>query len=219
MEPGGKMGFIDHSGNYVITPELSYFDSRDYVFKHGVCCIENKDEKQGLLGRNGEWVLPQEYDYIIYIPETDMFVPVKAGKYGLVRNGSFEWVYPMEYDDISWTDAPSGEGFILYKDFCSKHVSLYGTVLNAFLVDETSELKYMTKYNSDCSDEYAISDKVMAFRVNSLWGMMDKATGKVLVPAKYGDVNLASESVIKCSLEYDSDDCVLYDLKGRKIEQ
>lgn len=148
-----------------------------------------------------------------------MFVPVKAGKYGLVRNGSFEWVYPMEYDDISWTDAPSGEGFILYKDFCSKHVSLDGTVLNAFLVDETSELKYMTKYNSDCSDEYAISDKVMAFRVNSLWGMMDKATGKVLVPAKYGDVNLASESVIKCSLEYDSDDCVLYDLKGRKIEQ
>lgn len=94
------------------------------------------------------------------------------------------------------------------------------TVLNAFLVDETSELRYMTRYDSDSSDEYAISDKVMAFRVYSLWGVMDKATGKVLVPAMYGSVGLASESVIQCSLEkHDSDDYVLYDLKGNKIEQ
>jgi len=218
VEPGGKMGFIDKTGEYVIAPELEYIPTHDYLFKHNVCCIENSDRKQGLLDRNGVWVLPQEYNFINYANAPDMFIPRKDGKAGVVRNGSFEWVYPMEYDNIYWTDAPSGEGFILYRDFCLKHVAVDGTVLNSFLVDETSELKYMTKYHSGEPDEYDISDKVIAFRVHGLWGVMDRHTGKVLVPAKYGSVEMASGSIIKCSIkEYGEDDCVLYDLKGNKI--
>ena len=219
VEPGGRMGFIDGNGEYVIAPEIGYIDSHDYVFKHNVCCIENRDGNQGLLGRDGKWVLPQEYSYIDYIEAIDMFVPEKDGKEGLLKNGSFDWVYPVEYDDICWTDAPSGKGYILYKDFHSWHVAMDGTVIDEFLVDGTQELKYMIKYNSTEADEYAISDKVVSFNVYGLWGVMDKQTGKVLVPAKYGNVEMVSEDIIKCSLESGYyDDNVLYDLKGNKIE-
>lgn len=219
VEPGGKMGFINGTGEYVIEPELDYMPSHDYVFKHGVCCIEDRDGNQGLLGRDGKWVLPQEYSYIDYISEADMFIVTKDSKDGLMRNGSFEWVYPLEYDDIAWADAMTGEGLILYKDFRSRHVSLDGSVLDAFLVDETYELKYMTKYNADTYDEYTISDKVMAFRVYDLWGVMDKHTGEVLVPAMYCRVGMASKDVLECTLDiYISSNCVLYDLKGNRIE-
>lgn len=34
VEPDGKMGFIDASGEYVIAPEFDYSASHDYVFKH-----------------------------------------------------------------------------------------------------------------------------------------------------------------------------------------
>ncbi|MDO4949078.1 MAG: hypothetical protein Q4E55_02760 [Bacteroidales bacterium] len=50
-------------------------------------------------------------------------------------------------------------------------------------------------------------------------GVMDKQTGRVIVPAKYGNIEMASENIIKCSLELNErDDSVLYDLKGNKIE-
>ena len=219
MEPNGKMGFINATGGYVIAPELDYIASCDYEFKHGVCCIEDGDGNKGLLGRDGEWALPQEYSSIEYVEQTDMFILAKDGKEGLIRNGSFECVYPAEYDDISWIDAPTGNGFILYKDFCLKHVAVDGTIINEFLVDSTQELKYMIKYNSSAEDEYAISDKVISFKVYNLWGVMDKQTGRVIVPAKYGNIEMASENIIQCSLAADScDDNVLYDLNGNKIE-
>ncbi len=220
VDPEGKMGFIDHAGKYVIAPELDYFASHDYLFKHGVCCIADGDGNQGLLNREGQWVLPQEYSWIDYIAEVDMFIPAKDGKDGLIKNGSFEWVYPVEYDDIFWIESPSGNGFVLYKDFCSKHVSVDGNIIDAFVVDGTEDLKYMIKCNGpDEADEYAISDKVIAFRVYDLYGVMDKHTGKVLVPAMYGSVDMASENIIKCCLErYGNNNYVLFDLKGRKIE-
>lgn len=219
VEPDGKMGFIDHTGKYVIAPELDYFDSHDYVFKHDVCCIADRDGKQGLLSRDGKWVLPQEYSWIDYVAETDMFIPTKDEKDGLIKNGSFEWVYPVEYDDISWTDAPTGHGFILYKDFRSQHVSVDGKVIDSFLIDGTEELRYMVKCDPVDCDEYAISNKVMAFCVYGLWGVMDKSTGKVIIPAKYGRIEMASKDIVQCGLEkYGNNDYVLYDLKGRKIE-
>ena len=219
VEPGGKMGFIDRTGKYVIAPELDYIPSHDYVFKHSVCCIQDRDGYQGLLSRDGEWVLPQEYSFISYIEEADMFVPTRNKKSGLIKNGSFEWVLPMEYDDISWVNAPSGEGLVLCKDFCSKHIALDGTVLDEFLIDDTEELMYMTKFNCDEADEYEISDRVIAFGVNCLWGVMDKRTGRVLVPAKYVGIEMLSENILKCRLDNEQyKNFVLYNLEGNKIE-
>lgn len=219
VETDGRMGFVDHTGEYVIAPEFDYFASHDYVFKHGVCCIQNSEGMQGLINPDGKWVLPQEYSWIDYVAEADMFIPTKDEKDGLIRNGSFEWVYPVDYDDISWTDAGTGHGFILYKDFHSQHVSADGKVIDAFLIDGTEELRYMVKCNPVDCDEFEISDKVIAFCVYGLWGIMDKTSGKVIIPAKYGRIEMASKDIIKCGLEkFGNNDYVLYDLKGRKIE-
>lgn len=215
-----KLGFIDKTGEYVIAPELDYLVARDYLFKHNVCYMKDSEGNVGLLSREGTWALPQEYSCIDYVQSADAFILCKDGKKGVVRNGSFEWVYPMEYDIIDWIDAPSGDGYLLYRDFCVCHVSADGTVINPFVISRTKELKYMTKYNSDCSDEYAISDRVVAFVVCNLWGVMDKCTGKVLVPAMYGEVEMVSENIIRCSLDRNGlCESVLYDLKGNKIQQ
>lgn len=217
VEPDSKMGFIDNTGKYVIAPDIDYIASHDYVFKHNVCCIADRDGNQGLLSREGKWVLPQEYSWIDYVAETDMFIPTKDEKDGLIKNGSFEWVYPAVYDDISWTDAPTGHGFILYKDFRSQHVSVDGEVIDAFLIDGTDELRYMVKFNPADSDEYEISDKVIAFCVHGLYGVMDKKTGTVLIPAMYGRIEMASKDIIECRInEYGNSSYVLYDIKGTK---
>jgi len=220
VEPDGKMGFIDKTGQYVINPTLDYIYSHDYVFKHGVCCIENKHGKQGLINTEGEWVFPQEYDFISYITEADMFVVTQNDKKGVVRNGGFEWVYPMEYDDIRWLNSPAGEGFVMYKDFSSKLVALDGTVIESFLIDDASALQYMVKYNQNDPDEYVISDKLIEFKVNGLCGVMDKHTGKVIVPAMYYSVSMESENILKFRLnKYRYQNFVLYDVNGNKIEE
>lgn len=213
----GKMGFIDRSGKYVIAPKLDYMSTHDYVFKHGVCCIENRYGKQGLLSRNGVWVLPQDYDYIDYVSDVDMFIVTKGNKQGLLKNNSFEWVFPIAYDNITWNESLSGNGFILYKDFRAQLVSADGEVKDAFLVDDIIPLKYITKYHSDGNVEYEISDKVVAFCVEGLWGVMDKYTCEVIIPAEYAVVEMVSEHVLKCGLE-EYYNYVLFDLKGNKIQ-
>lgn len=219
VEPDGKMGFIDRTGEYVIAPKFDYKLSHDYVFRHDLCCIADHDGKQGLIARDGEWILPQEYSSIEYVAEADMFIPAMDGKCGLVRNGSCEWVYPLEYDDIHWTDAPAGKGFILYRDYQAVHVAVDGSVITPFVVDETAAMKYKTKFHSDVADEYEISDKVIAFEVCDLWGVMDKHTGKVLIPAMYGSVYMASEDILQCELErYGYGEYALYDLNGNILK-
>lgn len=220
VEPDGKMGFIDASGKYVIQPELSYSTDYDYVFNHGVCLVPDEDCKCGLLNSKGEWALPQEYENITYLDSQDMFIVVKDSKYGVVHNGSFESIYPMEYDRIETCRTSSGYDFILYKDFRAQRVALDGTIVDPFVVNETEDMKFMSKYNETDNDEYTISDKVIAFRVCRLWGVMDKHTGKVIIPAMYGSVELASEDIIECNLSINQSRYhnVLYDLNGNKIE-
>lgn len=215
VEPDGKMGFIDETGKYVIAPKLDYIPSHDYVFKHGVCCIENQDGKLGLLNRDGAWILPQEYEYIDYISDLDMFVVKKNDKKGLLRNGSFEWVFPVEYEDIFCEK----NAFVLCKDYQRQRVSFDGKVVDSFVIDGTKPLKYQVKFCCDNDEEYEISDKVIAYRVCGLWGVMDKHTGKVVVPAKYEEVDMISANVLKCGFVQEDDrGYVLYDLKGNKIQ-
>jgi len=216
---GDKHGFINSDGEFVFETDFEFRNNHDYTFKHGVCCIEDENGKFGLLGRDGSWIIPTEYYYISYIPEADMFQLIKDDKHGLLKNGTFEWMLPLEYDNINWTDAPTGKGFIVFKDFCAKHIAVDGTVLNPFVVDETEVLKYITSYDSEGLYEYSISDKILAYEVDGLWGVLDSKTGRVVIPAMYGHIRLASDSIVECVLEkYGSYDCVLYDLEGHKID-
>lgn len=215
VDSNGKMGFIDETGKYAIAPKLDYISSHDYVFKHGVCCIENEDEKFGLLNRDGAWILPQEYERIDYVSDVDMFIVKKNDKKGLVRNGSFEWVYPLEYDDISCNNS----SIVLCKDYQLQRVSLDGKVVDPFIIDGTEPLMYKVRYIVDNGEEYVISDKVIAYRVCERWGVMDKRTGKVIIPAKYDYIELISDAILKCGMEQDDErGYVLYDIKGNKIQ-
>lgn len=219
VEPGGKMGFIDHDGNYAIEPEFDYISTHDYVFKHDVCCIGNESGYQGLINRNGEWVVPQIYSYIDYIGETDMFMLKMDEKYGLVQNCSFEEIFPVEYDDITLIGSLSEPEFILRKDNHSQRISINGEIIDSFLIDGTEDLKYMTRCRPGEYDEYEISDKVIAFFVGDLWGVLDKKTGAVIIPAKYSRIEMASKDIIECGVDrIGNSNYVLYDIKGNKIK-
>lgn len=65
LEPGGKLGFIDQRGEYVIAPELDYWMEQDYRFENGLCLMENEKGMKGMIDRNGNFVLPMGYDAII----------------------------------------------------------------------------------------------------------------------------------------------------------
>lgn len=218
VEDFGKMGFIDSSGEYAIAPEFDYMPSHDYVFKHGVCCIENGYGKYGLIDRGGRWAVPQEYDSVRYVSEADAFILTKDGQCGVLRNGSFEWLCHVEYDDVEWQNEFGEKVFVLYKDGYAVNVAPDGTESEEYMVvEETRDLKYAAGNGSGDSVAYAVSDAVSAFKVNGKWGVLDKRTGNVIVPAVYGGVTMVSENILRCRSDV-GENGVLYDLKGNIIK-
>lgn len=65
VEQNGNINFIDPSGKVVIDKDFPmYYDNKtDYVFTDGHCLMRNPaNGKKGLIDKNGQWVLPAEYD-------------------------------------------------------------------------------------------------------------------------------------------------------------
>lgn len=230
VESDGKLGFIDKTGKYVIAPTLDFMSSNNYVFKHGTCYITDLSGNYGILKRDGSVALPIEYEDIEYVPDVDMFIVGKDNVKGVVKNGSFEWVFPLEYDDIFWDELMSENSFALYKDFRLQRVSADGNILDPFVISDTAPLKYRIDRvttndgdddndNDDDNYEYKISDELIVFWVRGLQGVMDKHSGKVIIPAQYGPIELISPTIIQCMLSpYEPRGCVLYDLKGNIIQ-
>lgn len=66
------------------------------------------------------------------------------------------------------------------------------------------------------NEEDVLSD-YMRFRVNDLYGVMRRATGKVILSAEYEAVYMASPTLLGAQLE-GTDSYVLYDMQGRRVD-
>jgi len=80
MWVGGKMGFIDKTGQYVVKPKYDFCGS----FSNGVAVVE-KDEKWGYIDRTGKEIIKLQYDNASDFWDVNGFAAVsKDGKWGLI---------------------------------------------------------------------------------------------------------------------------------------
>ena len=97
MIKDGKYGYIDKSGNTVISFEYSWASP----FHHGTAVVEKKygsGEKYGLIDKNNTLIMPIEFDVIQYYPDAQAYRVNKNGKIG-IYSGEGRCLVPCQYDE------------------------------------------------------------------------------------------------------------------------
>ena len=208
--------FIDHEGNQAVPGRYHYSQGYDYVFHDGLCEMYNDSTGMtGLLRKDGTWAFEQVYDYI-----SDEYVDgwriTSKGSDWQFWKADLTLAFPESYDHISMAD--DGKGVFATKDHVKMLLDYDGKVLEPFIIDGTYPLHYMTKYHDDDCDEYELVPEVVAYRVDSWQGLMDKRTGRILTPPDYHDLTMVSRTLVRAQYEYWDDESVILDLKGNIVK-
>lgn len=213
----GLIGFINHDNVLVIPMVFDFCRGHDYVFKDGHCVMIDSDTGlYGAVGREGTWKL---------LPEYDSFMPIYSGNdYWLVKKDGFEglvdrdmkFVFEPLYDEIDYA-SQFGTAF-LSKDGIKQQVSFDGEVLEPFVVTGMWTLSYPRETDELGDQVYEMHPYLSKYYIASdRCGVMNSQTGKVIIPAIYSDIQMASDKVILATLRC-GDESVLYNTDGKKLK-
>lgn len=215
-----NVSVIDHAGNVIARNVAPYDSWYDYIFVDGVCQVR-VDDRVGLLAKDGSWAVEPKY-YEIECPNTS--------GYRIARNEWGYWLYtpdlklafPEPYDRLSFASGrDEGTGTLFRtRNHVKQLVHYDGSVVEPFVIDGTYNLKYMTRYNECCEDEYALDPDLVVYQVDGWEGLMNKHTGRIVTPATYTDFKMISKELIKAQLGLGFDDeSVVLDRNGRIVKQ
>lgn len=198
-------------------------DSGLYRFNENGYCIVPAEEGSlyGVFNSTGDWILEPIYSDITECRQVPYYIiKNSANKYGVVDT-CFNWTIEPTYDYIQQTYDCSA----LYatKSSVQRMIDYHGNIINPFVVGDTGDLTYDITTKNDAG-EYTtssiVSDKVCYFttghrEIKETYGLMDKHTGRVIIPARYSSIGLVSENIVKCGIDYYS--YRLYDITGKPI--
>lgn len=205
----GRLGFIRHDGTYAIDPVFDYDRSLDYVFHEGLCWIREDKGYFGAIDHSGQWFLDPVFESVS--PNVGRsFVVGLNGKYGLM-DSTLHWTFPPEYDHITFS-SERDDAVFLTRDGVKRLVTLKGEILEPFIVDYVGPLRY-----EETEEEDPKPASYLWFRVDDKRGVMRARDGKVILPAIYEDVDLASETMFECSSDEVYDLILLFDLEGKPL--
>lgn len=226
VEYGKKqLGFINHDNEMVISDvpyAPGYFD---YVFKNGYCIVKTWDEDGDLV-------------YSVYssralckIGEYNALNRLDRGDYTIARNKDGYWlldsvynkVFDKPYDVIE--EAYYMDGIFITENWVKRRVDFDGTVLDDFVIDGVSRLSYVVGLAEKDVDEYyeerylsEFEPDLIVYRVGDHHGLMNPMTGKVITPAKFGEITMISKGLIRAELNSYNNESVLLDRNGNVIE-
>ena len=225
---GGKLGFVDARNETVIPFQYDYACRNgmaiDYLFRGGYCTMTDSRGACGLIDRSGRWVIEAQYD-CIWPPHEGKYRIVKEGEaYGLLDE-NLEFVFPIEYESIEYSD---DKGVFLSKDGYKWQADYDGTVLKSFVCDYTDYMSYASGYDShaeeDSCDEtrfsalaYTLSD-YLTYTIDNRCGVVRKDDGKVIIPARYDQINMLSPTLFEAQEPKDGL-WVLIDIHGKVVER
>ncbi|NYR10875.1 WG repeat-containing protein [Psychrobacter sp. BI730] len=219
----GKTSYINKKGSEVISLDDSYDIavnedySGEYGFANGhltngVLIVQNTEGRYGLLNKQGQLVVPLEYDYIVQLIDSEKMIEregdivkvKKNNKYGLI-NSSGEVVLPLEYEDItSFSD----------KLLVVKINGKYG------LVDEKGRVVIDLKYDElgAISSNMAVAVKDEDYKFINRCGVEEQGLGVyeyagsfidglalVRKGGKYGFINNKGQAVISIIYDFASE--------------
>lgn len=94
----------------------------------------------------------------------------------------------------------------------------FGEIIEAFIVDSTSPLRYVVEYHPDSESEYERHPYLVDYCVDIYHGVFDTRTSRIIIPAIYDRIEMVSKDMITASLGIENIESVIFDLSGRKVE-
>lgn len=217
MTEDNKIGFINYNNEIVIPAEYDYIDGCEYIFKNGFCVVMDKDTfNEGAIDTKGRIVIPIEFDDISLNTISNTWTLSKDNKYGLAdenMNIVFEPVYKRICVNGSKREA------YLTKDGVKQLVSFDGEVILPFVIDEAWPLEYTANSQNGEGTVDILHPFLMKVMVDyNCYGVMDSRTGKMIIPAIYTDIKLASKDQIMAEVDGDEENNLLFTTSGVMIK-
>lgn len=213
-DESNKVGFIDKSGTLIIPMQNVNHTAGYYSFNNGIAIIEAPENGlKGAINNEGKWVIPMEYNNIFY-PDDNGFMRVYDGHHWGLFDFDGNEVFPIIYDDIYYDKGL--EGVFTLKDGIKQLVTVSGEVIEALIVNSTSPLRYVVEYHPDSESEYETHPYLVDYCVDIYHGVLDTRTGRIIIPAIYDRIEMASKDMIIASLGIENSESVVFDIHGRK---
>lgn len=210
VEEDGYIKFIDGTGKVVIDKRIAYNpDHEGYVFHNDYCIIATKDHRQyGLLDREGNYVLPVEYDEIELNNKYDLWIVQKSEEFA-VFDKEINPILPFMQCSVY---IAGGTIDVTMPDHTVRKYDLHGNMLYDFyisdvrkLVYEKNEINYKTLSHDNQGTEFATPVKPKAFA--RLWayeagdnmeGLMT-ADGHIVTMPLYNFIEALDHDLYLCS--------------------
>lgn len=209
----GKLGFIGRDGSYVIPPTFDYDPDEDYLFRQGICWIPDSEDRLGAIDKSGHWVLEPQFSHVWDYPDNAYIVRKAEGKdrqFGLLGL-DLTWLLPPEYDNVDVCSEIDSTAYVTLGNVKSL-VTYQGEIIEPFVFDG---IETMT-CDAEEEDE-VLNAPFLRISIGDRYGVLEAATGKVILPPVFDYVEMASATLFACTIDDDFYEQVLYDIKGQPL--
>lgn len=202
VKSGGLYGFVNEAGDMVIAPA---FEKIDGGFAYGRCVFE-KNGKKGLIDSAGNIVFEPEYANFTICCDKYLVVTDEQGLYAVYDcdgNAVLDF-QEREINDV----AP--QGYILF---------VQSSIFNRFTADmKDGKVKYTVDTAVRYYSSYYKGSQSLAYSDDAvLWGVLDLATGKVLVKPAYDSVYMIRSDLTRAIMFKDGFGGILSTVTGETI--
>lgn len=190
---GEERGFIDTTGKFVVKFNEKLTDIGDMVLNNGHTIAHpfnlDKQTGYGVINTKGEWVLEPIYEKIVrsthncYIVSTEF----REGLWSVEKG----WI--IEPKCISIDPYNCDEGFSVLCENRHYIIDADGSIINPFVFSYTEMLTYQAA--GDNSEISRASDYMLFGLDEKCVGVYNIRTNKVVIPAKYTYIYMASKDV------------------------
>ena len=207
----GLLRFVDHKGNPAFDKTFPYTKCiDDYCFHHGLCLMSDGNGHMGLIGRDGEWRLAPDYDFIRYESKGYWLIQDAEGHQGLLRADG-EPFLPCDYGQVTVRNT----GYIAVR--MPNHLDVLldgeGKVVNSCDYRDVIKMEYTTDEYDEYGELKSATAHCLKYRsADCNYGLMDR-NGNVITPPLYDRITAVSASLYLCEGDEGS---VLLDDKGRE---
>jgi hypothetical protein len=198
-----KMGFIDRSGSFVISPQYAYDEQychEIFMFSEGYCIIPDGKGKIGVINTENRLILPATYTRIEKEFKGNKILVINE-KYGLA-DSCYNIVIAPEFDYIALnhqgiiiTDYETDSQYMLAYD--------YKTVVTPYVFDDIEKITINNECNDEDMENGSSSVKQSGFSkftINNKCGAINDRSGKIIIPAKWDDIEFHSEGIFMTEL-------------------
>lgn len=194
----GKLGFIDHQGNWAIQPRFRYADENvEYVFHNGLCMVKDSCGIFGLIDLEGNYVLESEYT-LIRCTRNNCRLVQKGSFDGLYCDSTRQMVLECVYDNILFND----EGITLTRSGRKWMVSHdLKTVIYPFLFDSQNTFTvYLDEEDEYGNRKHYEYQPIGFYEIRYQYGLLDRRTGLPITPAIYSGIQFVTPNLFDCEL-------------------